>query len=174
MNASREETSESGPSRLSHLYRLAVVLVVFFIVAVLVGWWATPASWNYELENWYRRDAVLDHERLPMIYGGNESCAGCHEEASKMLAQYRHRGLSCESCHGPLADHVRENKKIAAALVDRSQGQCENCHAEQINRPADFPQFSKTGEIGKEVKKHMQLEDGTPCLKCHDAHDPEA
>jgi hypothetical protein len=174
MSAGNASPDKLGPSRFSHLYRLAFLLVVFLIVAPLVGLWATPASWNYDLDHWFRRDALLEGAQQPLVYGGNESCLDCHEAASKMLASKPHKVLSCESCHGPVADHVRDKKKFANAPVDRSRWQCNNCHAEQINRPKRFPQFSKTGEIGKEVNKHMQLDDETPCLKCHDAHDPEA
>lgn len=162
----------ANPSPRSHLYRLGIVLVVFFIVAGSIGWWAIPDSWNFEIDNWYRGAAVNDTAAQPLVYGGNESCVECHEKASEMVAAKRHSGLSCESCHGALGDHVRADKRFAAAKVDKGRWQCENCHAEQINRPADFPQFSKTGDIGKEVKKHMRLDDATPCLKCHDAHDP--
>ena len=138
----------------------------------LLIWWAMPASWNFEIDHWYRRDALTLSARIPSAYGGNESCVECHAAASKKLAKRRHRGLSCESCHGALADHVRGNKRFAKALVDKSRWPCENCHAERINRPKDFPQFSRTGEIGKFVKKHKLLDDKKPCLECHDAHDP--
>lgn len=156
----------------SHLYRLGIVLVAFFIVAGSIGWWAIPDSWNFEVDNWYRRDSLQDIAALPMAYGGNESCQECHQAADKKLAKFKHNGLSCESCHGPLADHVREGKRFAAAKVDKGRWQCENCHAEQINRPEDLPQFSRAGEIGKFVKKHKLLDDKKPCLECHDAHDP--
>lgn len=172
MSTSREKTPKPGPSRLSHLYRLVLVLIAFFLLAGSIGLWAVPASWNYEMDNWYRRDAVLDTAAQPLAYGGNESCKECHAPANKSLRQYKHRALSCESCHGALADHVREGKRFAAATVDKGRWQCENCHAEQINRPDGFPQFSKEGEIGEFVRKHRDLDAETPCLKCHDAHDP--
>ncbi len=172
MSASPQKSPKSGPSRYAHLVRLAQVMAAFFILAGLAGWWATPASWNYDIDNWYRRDALIDAAAKPLAYGGNESCVACHKAADKQLRKYKHRALSCESCHGALADHVQNDKRFAAAVVDKSRWQCENCHAEQINRPSDFPQFSKTGEIGKEVKKHKRLDAETLCLKCHNAHDP--
>ncbi len=172
MSASPQKSTKSGPSRHAHLVRLGQVLAAFFMVAGLVGWWATPASWNYDIDNWYRRGALVDAAAKPLVYGGNESCVACHEPADKQLRKYKHRALACESCHGALADHVRDDKRVAAAVVDKSRWQCENCHIEQINRPPDFPQFSKTGEIGKEVKKHKRLDAETLCLKCHNAHDP--
>ncbi len=162
----------SGPSPTSHLYRLGIVLVVFFTAAILIGWWAVPSSWNFDLDNWYRKDALIDIASKPLVYGGNESCKDCHQPAMKKLAKFEHAGLSCESCHGPIVDHVRGNKRFAAAKVDKSRWPCENCHLEQINRPEGFPEFSKTGEIGKFVKKHKRLNKKTLCLECHDAHDP--
>ena len=159
-----------NPSPRSHLYRLAVVLGIFFVGFAVIRSWATPSSWNYEV--WYRGDTVTDVQRLPLIYGGNESCETCHKKDNKKLMKFKHKGLSCESCHGALADHARAGKKVAAAKVDKSNWQCLNCHSEQINRPENFPQFSKTGEIGKLVRKHKELDDQTLCLKCHDAHDP--
>ena len=154
----------------SHLYRLAAVLIVFFAAAAVARQWATPASWNYS--DWYRMDALGDAAAQPMAYGGNESCVGCHKDSDQAMRKQKHKGLSCESCHGAFADHVKEDKKFAEAKVDRSRGQCVNCHGEQINRPAAFPQFSVDGEIGKFVKKHKELSEATRCIKCHDAHDP--
>lgn len=162
----------SGPSPVNHIYRLGIVLVAFFAAAILIGWWAVPSSWNFDVDNWYRKDTLIENAQKPLVYGGNESCEDCHEPAMRKLAKYNHAALSCESCHGPLADHVKENKRFAAAKVDKSRWQCENCHLEQINKPEDLPQFSKTGDIGKFVNKHKRLEDKTLCLECHDAHDP--
>ncbi|MBI4182969.1 MAG: hypothetical protein HY521_03090 [Proteobacteria bacterium] len=155
----------------SHLYRLGILLAVFFVVAAVARQWATPASWNYR--DWYRTDALRDTELLPLAYGGNESCNGCHEKAGQTMRAREHKGLSCESCHGALADHVRADKKFAAAKVDPSRGQCLNCHAEDINKPRGFPLFSKEGAIGKFVPKHKESSETGRCLKCHDPHDPK-
>ena len=59
MSASPQESPKSGPSRYAHLVRLAQVMAAFFILAGLAGWWATPVSWNYDIDNWYRRDALI-------------------------------------------------------------------------------------------------------------------
>ncbi len=160
----------NGLSSKSHLYRLAVVAGIFFAVAFAVRQWATPTSWNYW--DWYRTDALRDAELQPLVYGGNESCRSCHREVGQKMQRRRHKGLSCESCHGAVADHVKEGKKFAEATVDASRWQCMNCHAEQINRPRGFPQFSVAGAIGKFVQKHKELDGVTLCSKCHDAHDP--
>lgn len=164
------------PSPRAHLYRLGAVMVAAFIVFLGILVVAAPASWNYEITNWYRKDALVDLQRQPMVYGGisdvsasqrNESCKICHEDDVKEVAKLKHRQLSCESCHGALFDHVQDGRKVAVAFVDKERGQCWNCHAPLPNRPRGFPQFTT-----EENRKHEQLEETAPCLKCHDAHDP--
>jgi len=161
----------ASPSPRSHLYRLLLILLVFGIGFLVVKEWATPDSWNYEV--WYRGDAVKDIAAQPLAYGGNDSCKSCHKDVSRLWRKKPHRTVACETCHGPIIDHVKDKEKTGAALVDKTRGQCLNCHLEQINRPKGFKQFSKQGEIGKSVQKHKDLDEVTPCLKCHDAHDPQ-
>jgi len=155
----------TNPSPWSHLYRLGILLVVGFIGLLVIRAVATPASWNYEV--WYRGDALKDAAKQSLVHGGNDSCQSCHEAAGKKFQKLRHKTLSCEGCHGPLADHARSDEKIADALVVReSTWQCLNCHAALISKRQDFPQFTD------EVDKHREVEAGEVCLKCHDAHDP--
>jgi hypothetical protein len=174
--------SMPNPSPRTHLYRLGFVLIVAFVGFVGIVALAAPASWNYEIVNWYRTDALEELKAQPMVYGGiedmstskrNEACQSCHKEATKTLRKQKHRTLSCESCHGALFDHVREGKKIADAMIDRSTWQCLNCHEGFINKPDNFRQFRLT----EEFKKHRDFKagefaPGTTCLKCHDGHDP--
>ncbi len=169
------------PSPRSHIYRLGIVLFTALVVFLGIVWIATPSSWNYDLGYWFRAASLEDMKQQPLEYGGivdisssdrNAACKSCHKKTTRQLKKLKHKGLSCESCHGALADHARAGKKVAAAKVDKANWQCLNCHSEQINRPENFPQFSKTGEIGKLVRKHQTLGDQTPCLKCHDAHEP--
>ena len=154
----------SGVSPRTHLYRLFALLVVALIGFLFVKQWATPDSWNYE--NWYRGAAVEEITHLPQIYGGNESCRECHEEATEELLEFGHKALSCESCHGALADHVTDGAKIAdAVVVDDSRSQYLNCHAALISRPKDFPQF-------RAELSHELMDEETVCSNCHLAHIP--
>lgn len=163
-----------APSPKSHLYRLAILLVLFLVGFLVLRELATPASWNSE--GWYRADVLEEMKALPLIYGGissldagdrNETCKTCHAKEDKVIRKKKHKKLSCESCHGPISDHVRDGKKIAPAIVDKSTDQCANCHSVQINRPEGFPQFTMT------IKKHKRaVREELPCLKCHEAHDP--
>jgi hypothetical protein len=169
----RREVTMRNPSPRSHLYRLGILLAVCFVAFLVIKDLATPASWNYE--GWYRGAVLEEGKAKPFVYGGiadievserNEACRSCHKDHEKKVRKLKHRTLSCESCHGALADHAREGKKTADAPVDKSRGQCLNCHAELISRPKGFPQFTM------EVKKHRTLEEKTLCLKCHGGHDP--
>ena len=153
----------ADPSPRSHLYRLATLLAAGFVGFLVIKAVATPSSWNFE--EWYRSDAVVEIAQQPLVYGGNESCKSCHKEEQKEFRKRKHRRLSCESCHGALADHVKGDEKSANAVVDTSSWQCENCHLWRINRPTDFPQFTL------EVEKHKTIEEGEVCLKCHEDHE---
>lgn len=155
------------PSPKAHLYRLVGLLIAGLVGFVVVKAVATPASWDYE--HWYRGDAVKDIAAEPLSYGGNESCVSCHREQHTELLEFNHKTLSCESCHGALADHVKDGKKIAAATVDNeSNWQCLNCHEKLINRPAGFPQFAADDDN----ELHKEVANGALCVMCHNAHNP--
>lgn len=149
----------------SHLLRLGIVLIAGFLVFLVVKAAATPSSWNYVV--WYRGDNQEEMKKLPLVHGGNGSCQSCHEEEHQNALEFAHKTLNCESCHGPLLDHARDDKKIADAVVmDESNWQCLNCHGELVSRPVDFPQFTKA------VRRHRNMQEGSFCIKCHDPHDP--
>lgn len=170
---SAEDAAMNNPSPVSHLYRLGFLLAAvgaIFVTAIVVF---TPDSWNYDV--WYRGDALQLNASEPLAYGGitdiatskrNRSCKSCHAEQTKQVKKRKHKTLSCEACHGALADHAQDDKKIAVAYIDKSRWQCLNCHAALISRPKKFPQFTD------EVSKHRTLEEETVCLKCHEAHNP--
>lgn len=161
----------SNPSSRSHLYRLGAVLVLGFVGFLALKAIATPASWDFE--HWYRGDAKTEIASAPLVYGGNESCQECHADQLKELNELKHKTVSCESCHGALADHVRNGEKTAAARVDDdSNWQCLNCHEALIsrklvdNRP-DFPLFKVD-----RVPEHEEVAKGALCMVCHNPHDP--
>ncbi len=154
------------PNPKSHLIRLAAVIVGGIVIFLIIKAVVTPASWNYK--DWYRSDSLALNASYETAYGGNDSCATCHQEVNEELAEFKHKSLSCESCHGALADHVKDGEKIADAKVDdQSTWQCLNCHAARVNKPVNFPQFDK-----KKIEEHREMEDGMICTACHTPHDP--
>ena len=160
----------------SHIYRLIVLLVLVVAGFVAVRSLAIPSSWDGE--KFYRVDSLEDLKLQPMQLGGNETCsgAGCHDQ--KRVAKHKsqldtvakgsHKGLACESCHGPLSAHVSDNKRLAAAQINRENTLCLGCHAPLLSRPKDFPQFDteNTGHW------YFDVEITTPCRDCHSPHNP--
>jgi len=153
----------ANPTPYAHLYRLGLVLITGLVLFMVIMISQTPASWNYEV--WYRGDALIEIRALPIVHGDNASCVECHEDESEEAANYAHKPLNCEGCHGPLTLHVQDGEKIADA-VGKSDWQCLNCHEAQISKPSDYPQFPG------EISKHENIKKKTLCVKCHDPHDP--
>ena len=158
-------------TRYSHLLRLGFVLAVAFIGFLVARTMARPPSWNDVA--WYRSDSLVEMKKLPMTYGGNESCQTCHKSEYMVLSGPGHWKLSCESCHGPLTKHILNNEKIGAAIVvNESASQCLNCHEEQISKPIDFPQYRyQHGE--RKVRRQKSQRGGKFCLDCHNPHSPD-
>ncbi|OHC74701.1 MAG: hypothetical protein A3G18_06955 [Rhodospirillales bacterium RIFCSPLOWO2_12_FULL_58_28] len=165
----------------SHFYRLAAVAAIALVAFLVIKAWAVPSSWVDADGNWYRGASLDEMLEQPLIYGGNESCVECHKEQHDDVGQHAHKALSCESCHGSLADHAQEGKKIADAKVETtSSWQCLNCHDRRITKPKDFPQFDGV-KIMEHTDMHNQMHNEKPkenedvmlCTTCHNAHDPK-
>ena len=156
----------SQPSPKAHLVRLAAVLATALVAFLVFKAVATPSSWNYK--GWYRNDALTLNASYALAYGGNASCVTCHQDVTDEAAQFKHQALSCESCHGALADHVSNDQKTGDAFVDdETTWQCLNCHEAMVNKPEGFPQFDK-----KKSEIHRELDDETVCIACHMPHNP--
>ncbi|MEN8131974.1 MAG: hypothetical protein ABFS45_17685 [Pseudomonadota bacterium] len=166
-----------NPSPRAHIYRLFFALIVFVAAFLGIRALAIPDSWDSE--RWYRTDSLGELQSLPLRYGGNESCetAGCHnpEEAARhdkklaALALGPHRELACEVCHGPVADHVKDGKKVNEAQVTVANKLCLSCHKKLIGRPEQFAQFSETLLYHELLK----VRERSLCRACHDPHEPK-
>jgi hypothetical protein len=155
------------PSPKAHLVRLAIVIGGALVVFLGLKHILTPSTWDFK--NWYRGEEALTlNKNFPTIYGGNDSCAACHEDVNKEVAELRHQQLSCESCHGALADHVKDGEKTGDAVVmTESNWQCLNSHEARVTKPAGFPQFDR-----ETIAEHKEMETGMVCIACHAPHDP--
>ncbi|MDP6706526.1 MAG: hypothetical protein QF893_09310 [Alphaproteobacteria bacterium] len=172
--------SDPGPT--THLYRLGFLIVVAGAVFLGLVVLLSPTSWHYDMGYWHRAAALDEMAQQPLVYGGitslspsrrNAGCKSCHKDVTKEVRKLKHKQVSCEACHGALADHVREGKKVAEAKIDKSTAECLICHENFINKPASFPQF-KTAEKFNKHRSFIagEFKPGTTCFKCHDAHDP--
>ena len=185
------------PSPYAHLVRLAGILIAAGVAFFFVRQAMIPKSWNFE--GWYREDAVKQVAAKPMKHGGNHACADCHEDSDGMHAdvieemeESGHKGLSCEACHGPLNQHVKDGKKIAEAIVENTGLVCRHCHEHRISRPAHHPQFILHDEIlpawrekdlneaakakgrSKLYRHKSKIHAHVDCVNCHYSfHNPE-
>lgn len=118
---------------------------------------------------------------------GPASCASCHAAQAARWTAGSHAGVSCESCHGPMAGHpeatpsplepaptwsAEPGESIAPvpllSLDERSTvglpesgptALCLTCHRAATGRPASFPTVDPTTHYA-----------GPDCIVCHDPH----
>jgi hypothetical protein len=103
-------------------------------------------------------DSVIAHEKK---YAGHQECALCHASIAEERLASNHRGVRCEVCHGPAADHVAAPMNVKPD-APRERGFCILCHEYNPSRPTGFPQI--------EPVSHNPL---APCMSCHEPHAPE-
>jgi hypothetical protein len=171
-----------SPSPRAHIVRLTILLLIGGAAFLAVRAAMVPDTWNSQRS--FREGYLPELAARPMKYGGNASCASCHEDENEIhemafedLADGPHHGISCESCHGPLSHHVLDNKKIADARTDFSRLACLTCHANLISSPPQFPKFITRDAVLTPQRKaellKAKLDAGKSKIFIHpeDAHD---
>jgi hypothetical protein len=138
--------------------RLAVVLFVI-IAAVLLTWFLVPAS---VVDRRIQQESTVKRvTSTPIQFAGTAVCGECHDDETAKKKKGFHKGLSCETCHGPALKHV-EDPGTVKPFAPRERKFCPLCHAYDPSRPTGFPQINPT--------IHNPLK---PCITCHNPHDPE-
>jgi len=170
----------------THLYRLGGLGIIGLIAFLTIRYFAIPESWDNDA--WYRRDALSLLQQQEPVFGGNESCAGitCHEDRRYLIEDARsehrlrirwlgwatHKTLSCESCHGPLGDHVIDGLKVQKAVVVHDSTLCLRCHEKRLGR-------NRIGENTivsfreDEYHESLSVTKKSVCVNCHDPHEPK-
>lgn len=139
--------------------RLAIVFVVAIVALIVARQFLVPESFG---ERGHYRAAALDSiAARPKQYAGHQECALCHGPIQQARLESNHRGVRCETCHGPAAGHVA-NPMDTRPIVPRGRDVCTLCHAYNPSRPTGFPQIDPVA--------HNPM---TPCANCHDPHAPE-
>jgi len=86
--------------------------------------WQGFKPWKY----WYKGAYPHDNEELPT----SRACDGCHFTGFMSQEKRVDEGISCEACHGPASEHVKEpkSKVYLASLSDpvRQNEVCLQCH----------------------------------------------
>lgn len=138
--------------------RLLVVFASLAGGAVLFRSFVVPASLK---EPGHHRRSTMEREAArPVLYAGSEVCGDCHDDVVSLKASGYHRGLACESCHGPARAHVDDPGSVTPP-APRTRAFCPVCHAYDPARPTGFPQIQPVLHNPRK-----------PCVGCHDPHDP--
>ena len=86
--------------------------------------WQKFKPWKY----WYKDAYPHNNKELPT----SRACDGCHFSGFMSQEQRIEPGISCESCHGPASEHVKDpdSKLYLASLSDpvRQNEVCLQCH----------------------------------------------
>jgi len=91
---------------------------------VQTGKWQHFKPWKY----WYKPAYPHDNQKLPT----SRACDGCHFTGYMATQKRVESGISCEACHGPASNHVKNPKSevYKASLSDpiRQNEVCLQCH----------------------------------------------
>ncbi len=142
------------PPQLKTLIPLfAVLLILFLVVRTLL----VPESFG-EIGH-YRADAIEENGVFPINYAGNSACIECHDTEREKIASDAHKGLSCESCHGPGAKHAENHEVVLEKPGTREE--CGRCHSLNSARRTETV-------IQVDIKEHHMEKEN--CIDCHNPH----
>ena len=142
-----------------HLVRLAVLFAAGLLVFSVARAALVPAGFG--TLGHYRAGAIDDVRAKPIAYAGQKACADCHADVADLRASARHKGIACESCHGPLAKHADDPGAMTPKRPD-ARPLCVHCHAANTGKSKRYPTV--------DVKDHAGDES---CITCHKPHNPK-
>lgn len=138
--------------------RLAVVAAVLVVAALVTRFVLIPPA--YFSTKLHRSTTIRREVARPVSFAGTAVCKECHEEEYDKKVTGFHKGLACETCHGPSAGHSDDPTSVKP-FAPRDRKFCPVCHAYDPSRPTGFPQINPT--------LHNPLK---ACISCHNPHDP--
>ena len=142
------------PPQLFRILLLAVGIVAAYSVA---RYFLTPSSFGDY--GWYRGVALAELRTRNRVYAGKQACEECHADEYQKLLKHEHKGLACESCHGPGETHGKDPRKDN---IEKSNfAVCLRCHEANPSRPKWHKQIV--------IKNHYT---GSKCTECHVPHSP--
>lgn len=156
------EEGSPKPHLIQHAVFRAGVAVLFVIIVFLIfRHISTPRSFGQY--GYYRGDNVTDWTSLNSSYAppGNAVCSKCHALEVQEKSQAEHSKFDCQSCHGPLMEHVRNPSDSHPAVVGNA-ALCGTCHRVLVGRTKERIASVKVGEHSG----------GLDCTRCHNPHQP--
>jgi len=154
----------------SHVLRIILGLVAVAVLGLIGKTLLTPKSFG--TYGYYRADAIEEEAAREIRHWTNEPCFSCHAYEANIHLKGLHKTISCEFCHGPYADHVKEGRKEGTLPVrkgDEITVLCLRCHNKAIQ--------ARPGEVIKTVTMPEHLFDQQvklthTCNQCHHVHAP--
>jgi hypothetical protein len=141
-----------------HLIRPAVLLLAGVVAFIAVRAAVLPK--DFGRLGHYRPGAIEVARSKPIHYAGQDACVACHDTQATARAAGKHARVSCEICHGPLAQHAGDPSALKPKLPDTST-LCARCHESDPAKPKTFPQVVTAEHSG-----------GAACNDCHKPHNP--
>ena len=154
----------------SHIVKIVLILLILVAVGVAVRAKVLPDGFGKY--GHYRAGAIDDEINRPIRNGTNASCLVCHPHIRQMHLKGVHKTVSCEFCHGPIADHVVAGKVIGP--LPKKQDKeikklCLRCHNQIIRaRPKESIKMISMPRHLEE--KHVRIDHN--CNQCHNVHAP--
>jgi len=157
-------------SYFAHVLKLAVILIIAGGLAIYARGLFLPETMGQY--GHYRGSDIQDQRDVTIRNKTNDSCFECHRPVRTIHKAGVHKDVSCEVCHGPYADHVKDGKVIGKLPVKRGDDiktLCLRCHNQII-------QARPTNQI-KVITMPLHLEEKKVqvthnCNQCHMVHDP--
>jgi len=141
-----------------HLIRPALLLLVGLAVFMVVRAAVVPKGFG---KLGHYRPGYLEVARSkPIRYAGQDVCVTCHDSEAAARAAGKHAKVSCEICHGPLANHADDPGALKPKLPNVAT-LCARCHEKDPAKPRTFPQVVTAEHSG-----------GMACNDCHKPHNP--
>ena len=141
-----------------HLFRLAAIFAFGILTFAIARAQLVPD--DFGRLGHYRAGAIDEIRARPIAHAGQKACAECHSDVVEVRLPSRHKAVSCETCHGPLAKHAAGDDTFTFTKLD-AQPLCVRCHAAKTGKPERYPRVDVKEHAGDEL-----------CVSCHKPHDP--
>jgi len=138
--------------------RIGIVCGVLAAIVFVLRFVVIPQS--YFSRELHEQATVTRETARPVSFAGSAACGDCHADEVETKTRGYHKGLACETCHGPSQGHV-DDPTAVKPYAPRDRKFCPMCHQYDSARPTGFPQINPTA--------HNPLK---PCITCHKPHDP--
>ena len=142
----------------AHLVRMVILMAAGVLAFLGFRFLAVPAGFGQY--GFYRGPALDDIRQRPISFAGRAACETCHTDQHDKLAAGPHKGVHCEACHGPQAQHASDIS--IKPVLPKTPELCLQCHEAGGAKPKKFPQVVSA-----------EHNSGIDCKTCHQPHSPK-